>query len=130
DPGDPDRYLVFLEQAGLGLPDESYYRDEKFADIRAAYLVYLERMLTLAGFDKCPKRAVRILELETALAGHHWDNVRTRDSQATYNPMTWAEAAALATHAPLDSWLEGLDAPAGALDTVVVREPSFIEGLG
>ena len=130
DPGDPERYLVFLEQAGLGLPDESYYREEKFAEIRTAYLAYLERLLTLAGFTKAPKRAARILELETAIASHHWDNVRTRDSQATYNPMSWADAARLAPGVPLDAWLDGLDAPAGALDTVVVREPSFIEGLG
>ncbi|RQP10664.1 MAG: peptidase M13 [Microbacteriaceae bacterium] len=129
DPGDPERYLVFLEQAGLGLPDESYYREEKFAEIREAYLAYLERMLTLAGFDKCPKRAKRILELETALASHHWDNVRTRDSQATYNPMSWADAAALAKDVPLDVWRDGLGAPAGVFDTVVVREPSFVEGL-
>ena len=27
DPGNPERYLVFAEQGGLGLPDESYYRD-------------------------------------------------------------------------------------------------------
>ncbi len=129
DPGDPERYLVFLEQAGLGLPDESYYREEKFADIRTAYLAYLERMLTLAGFDKCPKRAARVLELETAIAAHHWDNVRTRDSQATYNPMSWTDAAALAKDVPLDLWLDGLGAPTGAFETVVVREPSFVEGL-
>ena len=34
DPGQPERYLVFVEQGGLCLPDESYYREEKFADIR------------------------------------------------------------------------------------------------
>ncbi|MFT4028581.1 MAG: M13-type metalloendopeptidase [Protaetiibacter sp.] len=129
DPGDPERYLVFLEQAGLGLPDESYYREETFAGVRTAYLAYLERMLTLAGFDEAGVRASRILELETAIASHHWDNVRTRDSQATYNPMSWTDAAALAAGVPLEAWLDGLGAPAGALGTVVVREPSFIEGL-
>ncbi|MCS0498361.1 M13 family metallopeptidase [Protaetiibacter mangrovi] len=129
DPGDPERYLVFLEQAGLGLPDESYYREEQFSEIRTAYLAYLERMLTLAGLDKAAKRAARILELETAIAAQHWDNVRTRDSQATYNPMSWAEAAALGASAPLEAWLDGLDVPAGALDTVVVREPSFVTGV-
>ncbi|TXK18831.1 M13 family metallopeptidase [Homoserinibacter sp. GY 40078] len=129
DPGDPERYLVFLEQAGLGLPDESYYREEKFAGIREAYLAFLERMLTLAGFDEAPARAARVLELETAIASHHWDNVRTRDSQATYNPMTWTETAALGADAPLGVWLEGLDVPAGAFEAVVVREPSFVTGL-
>ena len=28
---DSDRYLVYLYQGGLGLPDESYYREDKFA---------------------------------------------------------------------------------------------------
>ncbi|QEO09089.1 M13 family metallopeptidase [Protaetiibacter larvae] len=129
DPGDPERYLVFLEQSGLGLPDESYYREEKFAEIRAAYLVFLERMLTLAGFDAAAERAARILELETAIASHHWDKVRTRDSQATYNPLSWSETAALAAPVPLDEWLAGLEVPAGSFDTVVVREPSFVTGL-
>ena len=91
DPGDPERYLVFLEQGGLGLPDESYYREDKFADIRTAYLAHLERMFGMAGMAEPAARAERVLELETAIAGHHWDNVRTRDSNATYNPMHWAE---------------------------------------
>ena len=42
DPGDPERYLVFVEQAGIGLPDESYFREEKFAEIRAKYAAFLE----------------------------------------------------------------------------------------
>ena len=29
-----DRYIVYLNQGGLGLPDESYYRDAKFKPIR------------------------------------------------------------------------------------------------
>ncbi|MFZ2963490.1 MAG: peptidase M13, partial [Rhodoglobus sp.] len=61
DPGDPERYLVFVEQGGLGLPDESYYREEKFAEIRTAYLGFLERMLGLAGLDAPGERAARIL---------------------------------------------------------------------
>ena len=30
----PEDYVVYLEQHGLGLPDESYYREEKYAEIR------------------------------------------------------------------------------------------------
>lgn len=37
DAGNPDRVLLHMIQSGLGLPDESYYRDEKFADIVEAY---------------------------------------------------------------------------------------------
>jgi putative endopeptidase len=129
DPGQPERYLVFLEQGGLGLPDESYYRDEKFADIRIAYVAFIERMLALAGVDDTAERASRIVALETDIATTHWDNVRTRDSEATYNPMQWDAANALVPTVDLDVWLEALGVPENSFDEVVVRQPSFIEGL-
>ena len=50
DDRDSDRYLVNLKQGGLGLPDESYYREEKFAEIRAAYVAHIARMFALAGW--------------------------------------------------------------------------------
>ena len=49
-----DRYLVNLIQGGLGLPDESYYRDEKFAEIREKYVAFLTRMFALAGHADPP----------------------------------------------------------------------------
>ncbi|MDJ0348779.1 M13-type metalloendopeptidase [Cryobacterium sp. PH29-G1] len=129
DPGNPERYLVFIAQGGIGLPDESYYREEKFAEIRTKYQEFLERMFTLAGFADAAERAGRVFALETELAAHHWDKVATRDSEKTYNLRTWGQVSALAAGADVDLWLEGLDAPAGAFEEVVVREPSFIAGL-
>ncbi|WP_349899073.1 M13 family metallopeptidase [Parafrigoribacterium soli] len=128
DPGNPERYLVFLEQGGLGLPDESYYREEKFADIRAAYLPFVQKMLELAGVPDAAGRAVRIAALEIEIAAQHWDNVKTRDSEATYNLTTWSEVAA-GEGAALNRWLDALDVPSGALDELVVREPSFVDGV-
>ena len=129
DPGNPERYLVFIAQGGIGLPDESYYREEKFAEIRTKYQEFLERMFTLAGFADAAERAGRVFDLETELASHHWDKVSTRDSEKTYNLRTWGQVSALAAGANVDLWLEGLDAPAGAFEEVVVREPSYISGL-
>ena len=129
DPGNPERYLVFIAQGGIGLPDESYYREEKFAEIRTKYQEFLERMFTLAGFADAAERAGRVFDLETELASHHWDKVSTRDSEKTYNLRTWGQVSALAAGANVDLWLDGLDAPAGAFDEVVVREPSYISGL-
>ncbi|HWR86202.1 MAG TPA: M13-type metalloendopeptidase [Rhodoglobus sp.] len=129
DPGDPERYLVFFEQGGLGLPDESYYREERFAEIRAKYQPFLERMLTLAGLDDAAERAARIVALETELASHHWDNVANRDSQKTYNPMAWAAANDLAGSVDLGVWVDGIGVPEHAFDEVVVRQPSFVTGL-
>jgi putative endopeptidase len=129
DPGNPERYLVFLEQAGLGLPDESYYREDKFAEIREKYVGYLERILGLAGLDNPAQRAARVFALESDLAGNHWDNVRTRDSEATYNLTTWDGLTALAAGVDLEGWRAAIDMPDKALDELVVRQPSFIESL-
>ena len=129
DPGQPERYLVFLEQRGLGLPDESYYREEKFAEIRTKYLAFVERMLGLAGLDDPAARAARIVALETELATHHWDNVANRDSEKTYNPMLWSAANDLAGAIDMDVWLNALGVPDHSFDEVVVRQPSFMSGL-
>jgi len=134
DPGNPERYLVFVEQGGIGLPDESYYREDSFAEMRTKYEAFVETMFRLATpadgrGDDAAVRAARVMELETAIAKVHWDNVRTRDSAATYNPMTWGDVVALAGDAALGVWLDAVDAPPGALDEVVLREPSFVEGV-
>lgn len=129
DPGQPDRYLVFVEQAGLGLPDESYYREEQFAEIRGKYAEFVERMLGLAGLDDAAARAARVIALETEIASHHWDNVASRDSEKTYNPMRWSAAAELAGAVDLGAWLTALGAPECSFDEVVVRQPEFVTGL-
>ena len=129
DPGNPERYLVFVEQGGLGLPDESYYREERFAEIRAKYVAFLERMLELAGLDDTATRAARVMALETELASNHWDNVASRDSEKTYNPMLWAAANDLVGAVDLDVWRTGLGVPEHSFDEVVVRQPSYLSGL-
>jgi putative endopeptidase len=127
DPGNPGRYLVFLEQAAISLPDESYYREERFAGVRDAFVGHVRRMFELAGLPDADVPAKRVFELETAVAGHHWDNVASRDSEKTYNLFTWTDA--LSEGPDLRGWLAALDAPAGAFDEIVLRQPSFSKGL-
>jgi putative endopeptidase len=127
DPGNPQRYLVFFEQAAISLPDESYYREERFAGVREAFAGHVQRMFELAGLPDADVAAKRVFALETAVAGHHWDNVASRDSQKTYNLFTWADA--LSEGPDLRGWLAALDPPSGAFDEIVVRQPSFNTGL-
>jgi putative endopeptidase len=127
DPGNPQRYLVFFEQGGISLPDESYYREERFAGVRDAFAGHVQRMFELAGLPDADLAAKRVFALETAVAGHHWDNVTSRDREKTYNLFTWADA--LSDGPDLRGWLAALDPPAGAFDEIVLRQPSFSTGL-
>ena len=130
DPGNPQRYVPFLVQGGLSLPDESYYRLENFDALRNVYRGHIERILSLAEVPDAAASAERIFALETEVATHHWDNVRSRDAVATYNLMTWDEVTALAG-INLRPWLEGT-APGreDAFAEANVYQPSFFEGLG
>ena len=127
DPGDPRRCLVFLEQAAISLPEESYYREERFAGVRDAFAGHVQRMFELAGLPDAELAASRVLGLETAVAGHHWDNVASRDEEKTYNLFTWTDV--LSVGPDLRGWLAALDPPAGAFDEIVLRQPSFSAGL-
>ena len=130
DPGDPERYLPVLVQSGLSLPDESYYRLENFESTRATYREHLERLLSLAGLADAAAEADRSIALETELAGHHWDNVRSRDAVETYNLKTWHELQELAG-VDLTPWRDAV-APTNpdAFAEAVASQPSFFEGLG
>jgi putative endopeptidase len=130
DPGNPQRYLPFFIQGGLSMPDESYYRLDSFEETRQALRQHIERILTLAGLADAADAAERVVALETELATHHWDNVRSRDAVATYNLKTWDEVVAMAG-VDLAPWLEGV-APhhPDAFAEIVVSQPSFIEALG
>jgi putative endopeptidase len=127
DPGDPERYLVFFGQGALSLPDESYYREDRFASVRDAFAGHVRRMFELAGLPDGDQAAGRVLALETAVAGHHWDNVASRDKEKTYNLFTWSDV--LAQGPDLREWLTAMDAPAGAFSEIVLRQPSFNTGL-
>lgn len=131
DPGDPERYVVFFEQDGLGLPDESYYHQESFAEIREAYRAHLERMFGLVGLGEAAQRAARVFELELEIANVHWNNVECRDSQKTYNLQPWSTVRELiGSHHDLDAWRAAIGIPEAAFAEVVVRQPSFISGVG
>jgi predicted metalloendopeptidase len=130
DSRDATRYLPYLQQSGLGLPDESYYREDSFAAVREQYVAHVGRMLDLAGVTGGQDRAAladRVMALETTLAAGHWDRVRCRDAVATYNNVDRAGLEDLSPGVDWTAWLAGAGAPEGTLDEVVVRQPSFVQ---
>ncbi|HSV40103.1 MAG TPA: M13-type metalloendopeptidase [Nocardioidaceae bacterium] len=124
-----DRYLLNITQGGLGLPDESYYRDDKFADIRSAYLVHMSRTFELAGVQEPAGQAQRVMELETELAQGHWARSETRDVVRCYNLTTRDELIAMTPNFDWASYSEGLEAGEKVLAEVNVRQPSYLTHL-
>ncbi|WBP94627.1 M13 family metallopeptidase [Mycolicibacterium neoaurum] len=124
DSKDSTRYLLHISQSGLGLPDESYYRDPAHAAILSAYPEHIARMLTLVhGEGDHAETARRIVELETKLAAAHWDVVKRRDADLTYNLRTFAE---LPSEAPGFDWSGWVAALGANPEEVVVRQPDYL----
>ncbi|MBV1779498.1 peptidase M13 [Paeniglutamicibacter sp. ABSL32-1] len=127
DAGAPERNLLTFIQAGLGLPDESYYREEQFAELLGEYEEHLGRLLALGELADTEAAAHDVIALESALASHHWDRVKCRDAQARYNLMT---ASTLLEHIPsLAGWLAGAGIEDKYFAEVDVWQPSYLEGL-
>ncbi|WP_308012778.1 M13 family metallopeptidase [Nocardioides nematodiphilus] len=133
DDKDSSRYIFNLLQGGLGLPDESYYRDEKFAEIREKYVDYLTRLFELGGVAEARTAAETVLAIDTKIALGHWERAETRDRQKTYNLMTLAELRSLAPAFDWDAYVTNLSGAKLAADAVlgevVVRQPSFFSHL-
>lgn len=132
DSKDSTRYLLHLSQSGIGLPDESYYRDEQHAAVLQAYPGHIAAMFALVfGGDPVDYagRAERIVTLETRLAGAHWDVVKRRDADLTYNLRT---LAGLPTEAPgfdWAGWVGALGVRPDTADELVVRQPDFLSAF-
>ena len=131
DPGNPSRYIVNLYHGGIGLPDEAYYREEKHAEIRDAYLPHISQMLHLAGWSKTDADAAahRVLEFETALAAVHWNNVDSRDAEKTYNLTSFDDLQKSTPTFDWTLWLAGAELDKKVLAETVVMMPSFFAGL-
>ncbi|MEX0428574.1 M13 family metallopeptidase [Nocardioides sp. DS6] len=132
-----DRYIFNLVQGGLGLPDESYYKDAKFAEVREKYVAYLERLFTLGGVPAYAgdpaTAAATVLRVDTRLAGGHWERAETRDKQKTYNLKTLAEVRELCPAFDWDVYVTNLSGARKSaeelLGEVTVRQPSYFTHL-
>ena len=129
DINDPERYTSWVGQSGLGLPDESYYREEAQAPLRQAYVEHVARMMALAGLTDSfgasgEDLAERVMAVETALAKGHWDRVTCRDVEKMNNPMSWQQIVDSAPDLPWDEWREGIRAAARSAG---VEQTSFLE---
>ena len=126
---DASTNILYLAQGGISLPDESYYREDQYAEIRSAFVAHVEKMFSLVGVADGAELATKILALETAIASHHYDAVKDRDATLTYNKMNRAEVIALMPAFDFDLYLSAGEIPSVVLDSVIVQQPPFFQGL-
>ncbi|NMH60959.1 M13 family metallopeptidase [Alteromonas ponticola] len=83
----PDTYMMYLWQSGLGLPEREYYfkDDESSQKIRDAYVKHIEKMFSLAGFDEPANSAEMLMKFEKEIANLHMKKEQTRDWASNYN---------------------------------------------
>jgi putative endopeptidase len=126
-----DQYILYLNQGGLGLPDRSYYLEEKYEKLREAYRAHVARMFVLAGRTEAEARADadRVLAFETRLATSHWDRVKTRDATLTYNKVDREGIAKLAPGLDWAEWFEVQGVPEAGRSAVIVGQPDAFTGL-
>lgn len=124
------RYILYVYQSGLGLPEKEYYfkKEAEFVKIRDAYKTHIQQTLELSGITKeeAAKQAQQIYAIEEKLAAVSMGNVESRDPYKTYNLFTYADFKTKFKGFDWDSFMKaaGIKAP----EELVVSMPGFMEG--
>jgi putative endopeptidase len=127
DPAHPDLNTLFLNQAGLGLPDRDYYLKDTFKPQRDAYRAYIERTFTMTAYPEPAKTADAVMAFETEIAKVSWPAADRRDLDKVNNPMALGE---LQSYAPGVSWDAYLAASGITThDRAIVLEKSAIKDI-
>jgi putative endopeptidase len=126
---DPNTYMMYTWQGGLGLPDREYYfeEDEKSQEIRAAYVTHIEKMFELAGLPDGGQAAQMIMALETRMAAEHMKKELTRDMVALYNKIPLSELPDLMPEFTWDAYLDA--AVISDIDGLVVTQLDYMKAL-
>ena len=84
---DSDRYLLYVSQGGLGLPERDYYfrSDERPEELRREYRGHVAAQLTALGSSDGAADADAIVAFETALAEASYTPAQLRDLDLTLN---------------------------------------------
>ena len=124
---DSSKNIIYLGQSGLSLPDEAYYREDEYQEIRDAFVIHIKKMFELAGLENIA--ANDVLEIETSIAACHWDQVKDRDAELTYNKKSLQQLVQLAPAFNWPLWMGASSTPERIFEQVIVRQPSYFEGL-
>jgi len=125
DHDDGHQYAAFLSQAGLLLPDRSYYLEPNFVSEREALRVYLVTLFEGIGTNDPRRVADDVMAFETRVASASWSD----DMQVASNERH-ARATDLPALAPGIDWAAFFKAAGvGEGSRVVIGEPGAAKAL-
>lgn len=126
------KYVLYLSQGGLGLPDREYYLKDgpEYTRVRTAYVPHVERMFGLIGKSSADAKrcAEVVMKVETLLARASMNKVDARDADKTYHKKTFAE---FKRHVPQVDWAKyfaGVHIP--IVPYLIVEQPEFFASVG
>ncbi|WP_338771533.1 M13 family metallopeptidase [Massilia sp. METH4] len=124
----PDKYMPYLLQGGLGMPDRAFYleENERMGRLRTAYQAHIAAMLKLAGFSEPEARAARVFELERKLAQSHASREESSNMQKANN--TWTDRDFAAKAPGLDWKAFFHSAGLGKQKRFIVYHPQAVTG--
>jgi putative endopeptidase len=120
-----EKYILYMGQGGLGLPDRDYYLkdDVESKRVREAYQKHLVKLLELAGQKKTAKEDMAtVLKIETALAKASMTKEDLRDVDKTYHKKSLTQLQKLAKRV---DWKEYFKILGTEPREVVVMQPEF-----
>jgi putative endopeptidase len=126
---DPNYYMIYAWQNGLGLPDREYYfkDDQASATIREKYVEHIETMFGLAGFENAAAAATEIMDLETRIAAAHITKEAARDWPNNYNKVALDELDEVMPGYNWPGYIE--EAGIADIDGLVLMMTSYFEEL-
>jgi endothelin-converting enzyme/putative endopeptidase len=126
-PHSPTDVIADVGASGLGLPDRDYYvkPEQRFADARAGYLVYVARIFVLAGAseNEAKAEAATVMQIETELAKASLDNVALRDPHATDHVGSYDDLQKMTPHFDWNAFLSSAGLQRGVVN---VDQPAFM----
>ena len=130
DVDDPSRYIAYVKQGGLGLPEAGYYTrdDPRSIEMRSAYVAHVAAQLGNLGALRTDAldMAANVVAFETRLAEHSWTPEQLRDLSRTLNRTAFDSLDALMARFRLADHLRALGVTGTA---VIVDVPDFFRAV-
>jgi putative endopeptidase len=127
DPSKPEMNVLWLGQAGLGLPDRDYYLNATFKPQLDAYRAYIERTFSMVGYPEPATNADAVMAFETAIGKASWPAADRRDIDKINNPMSLAELQDYAPGLNWDAYFTASSIP--SRNRVIVLEKTAIRDV-